>query len=57
MPILKKGAAEGGTDVRLAEFFDTSTSDFSRKFAKVKESGAQYLIDLSRLLDIFAAMV
>jgi branched-chain amino acid transport system substrate-binding protein len=44
VPILKKGAAEGGTDVRLAEFFDTSTSDFSPLFAKVKESGAQYLI-------------
>ena len=44
MPILKKGAVEGGTDVRLAEFFDTSTSDFSPLFAKVKESGAQYLI-------------
>lgn len=44
VPILKKGAADGGSDVRLAEFFDTSTSDFSPLFAKVKESGAQYLI-------------
>lgn len=44
VPILKKGAIEGGTDVRMAEFFDTSTSDFSPLFAKVKESGAQYLI-------------
>lgn len=44
VPILKKGAIEGGTDVKLAEFFDTSTSDFSPLFAKVKESGAQYLI-------------
>jgi branched-chain amino acid transport system substrate-binding protein len=43
VPILKKGAADGGSDVRLAEFFDTSTSDFSPLFAKVKESGAQYL--------------
>ena len=52
VPILKKGAADGGTDVRLAEFFDTSTSDFSPLFAKVKESGAQYLHrhPLARLL-------
>ena len=46
VPILKKGAVDGGTEVRLAEFFDTSTSDFSPLFAKVKESGAQYLIVL-----------
>ena len=44
VPILKKGATDAGTDVRMAEFFDTSTSDFSPLFAKVKESGAQYLI-------------
>jgi branched-chain amino acid transport system substrate-binding protein len=44
VPILKKGATDGGTDVTLAEFFDTSTSDFSPLFAKVKNSGAQYLI-------------
>lgn len=44
VPILKKGATDGGTDVRMAEFFDTSTSDFSPLFAKVKDSGAQYLI-------------
>ena len=44
VPILKKGAIEGGTEVPLSEFFDTSTSDFSPLFAKVKNSGAQYLI-------------
>ncbi|MBC7581212.1 ABC transporter substrate-binding protein [Tardiphaga sp.] len=44
VPILKKGAIDGGTEVKLAEFFDTSTSDFSPLFAKVKDSGAQYLI-------------
>lgn len=44
VPILKKGAVEGGTEVPMAEFFDTSTSDFSPLFAKVKASGAQYLI-------------
>lgn len=44
VPILKKGAVEGGTEVPLSEFFDTSTSDFSPLFAKVKNSGAQYLI-------------
>ncbi|OYU91753.1 MAG: ABC transporter substrate-binding protein [Bradyrhizobiaceae bacterium PARB1] len=44
VPILKKGAIDGGTEVPLSEFFDTSTSDFSPLFAKVKNSGAQYLI-------------
>ena len=44
VPILKKGAVDGGSEVKLAEFFDTSTSDFSPLFAKVKDSGAQYLI-------------
>lgn len=44
VPILKKGAIDGGTEVPLSEFFDTSTSDFSPLFAKVKSSGAQYLI-------------
>ncbi|MEI4540845.1 ABC transporter substrate-binding protein, partial [Klebsiella pneumoniae] len=43
VPILKKGAVEAGTEVPMAEFFDTSTSDFSPLFAKVKSSGAQYL--------------
>ncbi|MBN9582881.1 MAG: ABC transporter substrate-binding protein [Afipia sp.] len=44
VPILKKGAIAGGVEVPMAEFFDTSTSDFSPLFAKVKASGAQYLI-------------
>jgi branched-chain amino acid transport system substrate-binding protein len=44
VPILKKGALDGGTEVPMSEFFDTSTSDFSPLFAKVKASGAQYLI-------------
>jgi branched-chain amino acid transport system substrate-binding protein len=44
VPILKKGAVDGGTEVPMSEFFDTSTSDFSPLFAKVKNSGAQYLI-------------
>lgn len=44
VPILKKGATEAGAEVLLSEFFDTSTSDFSPLLAKVKNSGAQYLI-------------
>jgi len=44
VPVLKKGAVDAGADVRLAEFFDTQTSDFSPLLAKVKESEAQYLI-------------
>jgi branched-chain amino acid transport system substrate-binding protein len=44
VPILKKGAIASGVEVPMAEFFDTSTSDFSPLFAKVKASGAEYLI-------------
>lgn len=40
----EKGAIDGGTEVKMSELFDTSTSDFSPLFAKVKDSGAQYLI-------------
>ncbi|MFC0284557.1 ABC transporter substrate-binding protein [Camelimonas abortus] len=44
VPILKKGATDAGTDVVLAEFFDTSTSDFSPLLSKVKDAGAEYLV-------------
>jgi branched-chain amino acid transport system substrate-binding protein len=44
VPILKKGAGEAGLDVRLTEFFDTQTSDFSPLLSKVKDSGAQFLV-------------
>lgn len=44
VPILKKGATEVGADVRMTEFFDASTSDFSPLLSKVKASGAQFLM-------------
>jgi branched-chain amino acid transport system substrate-binding protein len=44
VPLLKEGAAEAGADVRLAELFDTQTSDFSPLLSKVKDSGAQFLL-------------
>ena len=44
VPQLKEGAAAAGADVRLAEFFDSETSDFSSLLAKVKDSGAQFLL-------------
>ena len=44
VPMLKKGAASADVDVRVTEMFDAQTSDFSPLFAKVKESGAQYMI-------------
>jgi branched-chain amino acid transport system substrate-binding protein len=44
VPVLKKGATEAGADIRLTEFFDTQTADFSPLFSKVKDSGAQYLV-------------
>jgi branched-chain amino acid transport system substrate-binding protein len=44
VPLLKKGSIDAGMDVRVTEFFDSQISDFSPLFAKVKDSGAQYLI-------------
>lgn len=44
VPVLKRGAGEVGADIRMTELFDTQTSDFSPLLAKVKSSGAQYLI-------------
>ncbi len=44
VPVLKKGAVEVGADIRLTEFFDTTTSDFSPLLSKVKASDAQYLL-------------
>ena len=44
VPVLSKGAKEVGADIRLTELFDTQTSDFSPLLAKVKSSGAQYMI-------------
>lgn len=44
IPVLKKAATEGGADVRFTDFFDTQMSDFSPLFAKVKDSGAQFLV-------------
>ena len=44
VPILKKGAVEVGADVRLTEFFDTTTSDFSPLLSKVRSSEAQFLL-------------
>ena len=44
VPVLKRGAAEVGADIRMTELFDTQTSDFSPLLAKVKSSGAQYMI-------------
>jgi branched-chain amino acid transport system substrate-binding protein len=43
-PVLKKGAVDVGAEVRATEFFDSSTSDFSPLLAKVKDSGAQFLV-------------
>lgn len=44
VPVLKKGVAEVGVDVKMTEFFDSSASDFSPLLSKVKDSGAQYLV-------------
>src|SRR5215475_15612835 len=44
VPLIKKGAESAGLEVPLAEFFDVQTADFSPIFAKVKDTGAQYLI-------------
>ena len=44
VPSIKKGAEQAGLEVPIAEFFDVQTADFSPIFAKLKDSGAQYLI-------------
>src|SRR5215467_199565 len=44
VPSIRKGAEAAGLEVPLAEFFDVQTADFSPIFAKLKDSGAQYLI-------------
>jgi len=44
VPAIKKGANDAGLEVPVAEFFDVQTADFSPLFAKVKDSGSQYLI-------------
>jgi branched-chain amino acid transport system substrate-binding protein len=44
VPILKKGAGEVGADIRMTEFFDASTSDFSPLLSKVRASEAQFLL-------------
>jgi branched-chain amino acid transport system substrate-binding protein len=44
VPNIKKGAEAAGLEVPVAEFFDVQTADFSPLFAKVKDSGSQYLI-------------
>ena len=42
--MLSKGAKDVGAEIKLSELFDTQTSDFSPLMAKVKSSGAQYMI-------------
>jgi len=44
VPSIKQGAEKAGLEVPIAEFFDVQTADFSPIFAKLKDSGAQYLI-------------
>jgi branched-chain amino acid transport system substrate-binding protein len=44
VPEIKRGAQAAGIEVPVAEFFDVQTADFSPLFAKVKDSGSQYLI-------------
>jgi len=44
VPSIRKGAEAAGLEVPIAEFFDVQTADFSPIFAKVKDSGSQYLL-------------
>jgi len=44
VPVLKKGAVDVGADVRMTEFFDTTTSDFSPLLSKIRGSGAEFLV-------------
>lgn len=44
--MLKKGIVDAGLDLRMAEFFDAQTTDFSPLLSKAKDSGAQFLVVL-----------
>jgi branched-chain amino acid transport system substrate-binding protein len=44
VPILKNGAAGAGADIRMTQFFDKGTSDFSSLLSKVRASDAQFLL-------------
>jgi branched-chain amino acid transport system substrate-binding protein len=44
MPILKKGAASAGADIRMTELFNAGTSEFSALLSKVRASNAQFLL-------------
>lgn len=44
VPVLRKGAVDVGAEVKMVEFFDTSTSDFSPLLSKIKSSDAQFLV-------------
>ena len=46
VPYLKKNATAAGIEVPFAEFFDPQTADFSPIFAKVKDSGSQFLLTI-----------
>ena len=44
VPVLVKGVEAGGVKVAMQELFDPDMADFSPIFAKVKSSGAQYML-------------
>jgi branched-chain amino acid transport system substrate-binding protein len=44
VPVLKAGIEKAGMQVPLLELFDPDMSDFSPLLAKVKDSGAQYML-------------
>ena len=44
VPVLKAGIEKAGMKVPLLELFDPDMSDFSPLLAKVKDSGAQYML-------------
>jgi branched-chain amino acid transport system substrate-binding protein len=44
VPTLEKGFKEGGIEVTTTEYFEIKTTDFSPIFAKIRNSGAQYMI-------------
>jgi len=46
VPILRKDASSAGADVRLAEFFDSKTSDFAPLLSRIKDSGAQFVVTI-----------
>ena len=51
LPTIKEVMAEGGVEIVSEERFDLDTKDFKPLLAKVRDSGAQFIVDFSSHVD------